>query len=255
MEKHLTISIVTACFNSQATIGEAIVTLKEQTWSQVEHVVVDGASTDATLEIARNTLDAGDILISEPDKGIYDALNKGIAQASGDVIGFLHSDDLYAKSDVLSQVAALFSDPQVGAVYGDLQYVQANNTKKIIRYWKSGPFNRKKLKRGWMPPHPTFFMRREYYQELGGFDLSYRIAGDYDAMLRYLASDKVKVKYLPQVIVKMRVGGASNGSFVQILRKTKEDIAAMRHNGINPWVALPWKNMSKVPQFIKARLS
>ncbi|MCE9681669.1 glycosyltransferase family 2 protein [Halomonas alkalisoli] len=255
MDKSLTISVITACFNSEETIGDAIATLKQQTWPAVEHVVVDGASKDGTVAIARNTLGDSDILISEPDQGIYDALNKGIAHASGEVVGFLHSDDLYAHDEVLSRVAACFADPAVGAVYGDLQYVQADKTERVIRHWKSGPFNRGKLKRGWMPPHPTFFMRRELYRELGGFDLAYRIAGDYDAMLRYLGSEKVKVVYLPEVLVKMRVGGASNGSLKQILHKSREDIAAMRNNGINPIVALPCKNLSKLPQFIKARLS
>ncbi|QOR39074.1 glycosyltransferase [Billgrantia diversa] len=255
MDKPLTFSVITACFNSQATIGEAIVTLKQQTWSDVEHVVIDGASKDATVVIARSTLGDSDVLVSEPDFGIYDALNKGIAQARGEVIGFLHSDDLYAHTDVLSRVAACFNDPGVGAVYGDLQYVEAANTERVIRHWSAGTFNRDKLKFGWMPPHPTFFMRRELYQEMGGFDLAYRIAGDYDAMLRYLKNEKFKVAYLPEVLVKMRVGGASNGSVRQILRKSREDITAMRNNGINPLVALPCKNISKVPQFIKARLS
>lgn len=255
MDKPPTFSVITACFNSQSTIGEAIATLKQQTWSDVEHLVIDGASKDATVAIARSTLGDSDVLVSEPDGGIYDALNKGIAQARGEVIGFLHSDDLYAHTDVLSRVAACFNDPSVGAVYGDLQYVQADNPERIIRHWKAGPFKRDKLKFGWMPPHPTFFMRRELYRELGGFDLAYRIAGDYDAMLRYLKNEEVKVAYLPEVLVRMRVGGASNGSLKQILRKSREDIAAMRKNGINPVVALPCKNLTKVPQFIKARLS
>ncbi|WP_444677791.1 glycosyltransferase family 2 protein [Halomonas sp. E19] len=255
MAKPLTISVITACFNSQATIGEAIATLKEQTWPSVEHVVIDGGSKDATVAIARETLEEGDVLVTEPDQGIYDALNKGIAHASGEVVGFLHSDDLYANSEVLSRIAECFTDPAVGAVYGDLQYVQADNPERVIRHWKSGQYNPNKLKRGWMPPHPTFFMRRELYRELGGFDLAYRISGDYDAMLRYLSSEKVRVIYLPEVLVKMRVGGASNGSLKQILNKSREDIAVMRNNGINPIVALPCKNLSKLPQFIKARMS
>ncbi|WP_204758421.1 glycosyltransferase family 2 protein [Halomonas urmiana] len=250
MSESLTISVITACFNSQATIGEAIATLKRQRWPHIEHVVIDGASKDDTVAVARQTLGEGDVLVSEPDRGIYDALNKGIDRASGEVVGFLHSDDLYAHDEVLSRVAACFEDPTVGAVYGDLQYVDAADTGRVIRHWTSGAFSHGKLKRGWMPPHPTFFMRRELYQELGGFDLGYQIAGDYDALLRYLASEKVKVTYLPEVLVKMRVGGASNGSLKQILRKSREDVAAMRNNGINPLVALPYKNLSKLPQFL-----
>ncbi|MEP4558935.1 glycosyltransferase family 2 protein [Cobetia amphilecti] len=244
------ISVVTACFNSQATIGEAIATLKRQSWGNVEHVVIDGASKDDTVEVARKTLGPVDVLVSEPDKGIYDALNKGIVNSTGDIVGFLHSDDLYAHDEVLSRVAACFEDPEIGAVYGDLQYVKAANTTHVIRHWKSGSFSTDKLKYGWMPPHPTFFMRRELYEELGGFDLAYRIAGDYDALLRYLASDKVKVHYLPEVLVKMRLGGASNGSLKQIIRKSREDISAMMKNGVNPVLALPYKNLSKLPQFM-----
>lgn len=250
MENQLKISVVTACFNSQATIGEAIATLKRQSWGNVEHVVIDGASKDDTVEVARRTLGPVDVLVSEPDKGIYDALNKGIVNSTGDIVGFLHSDDLYAHDEVLSRVAACFEDPEIGAVYGDLQYVKAANTAHVIRHWKSGSFSTGKLKYGWMPPHPTFFMRRELYEELGGFDLAYRIAGDYDALLRYLASDKVKVHYLPEVLVKMRLGGASNGSLKQIIRKSREDISAMMKHGVNPVLALPYKNLSKLPQFM-----
>jgi len=254
MSEPLKISVITACFNSQSTIGEAIATLKHQTWQNVEHVVIDGASKDDTVSVARQTLGEGDVLVSEPDRGIYDALNKGLHHASGDVVGFLHSDDLLAHDEVLTKIAACFNDPSVGAVYGDLQYVNAADPGRVIRQWTSGHFSKTKLRRGWMPPHPTFFMRRELYQELGGFDLSYRISGDYDALLRYLSSENVKVAYLPEVLVKMRVGGASNGTLKQILRKSREDVTAMRSNGINPLLALPCKNLSKLPQFVKARL-
>lgn len=250
MSETLKISVITACFNSQATIGEAIATLKHQSWPEVEHVVIDGASKDETVAVAQRTLGNEDVLVSEPDRGIYDALNKGIERASGEVIGFLHSDDLYAHDEVLANVAACFNDPMVGAVYGDLQYVDSEDTERVIRHWVAGTFSQSKLKLGWMPPHPTFFMRRELYQDLGGFDLGYLIAGDYDALLRYFASEKVRATYLPEVLVKMRVGGASNGSLKQILRKSREDVAAMRKNGINPLVALPCKNLSKLPQFL-----
>lgn len=253
MSELLKISVITACFNSEATIGEAIATLKRQSWDNIEHVVIDGLSQDATVEIASKTLGDGDVLVSEKDQGIYDALNKGIQHASGDVVGFLHSDDLYANNEVLAKVARCFDDPRVGAVYGDLQYVNAVSPDKVIRHWRSGVFSVGKLKRGWMPPHPTFFMRRDLYRELGGFDLSYRIAGDYDSLLRYLSSEKVKAAYLPEVLIKMRVGGASNGSVKQIIRKSREDISAMRKNGINPLIALPCKNLSKLPQFFSGR--
>ncbi|NYT74382.1 glycosyltransferase [Halomonas sp. QX-2] len=247
------ISVITACFNSQKTIAEAIESLKRQSWPFIEHLVIDGASQDASVAIASKTLGDGDVLISEPDRGIFDALNKGLQRASGDVIGFLNSDDLFAHDNVLRRVAACFNDPNVGAVYGDLQYVDADDTERVIRYWKSGTFSRRKLQRGWMPPHPSFFMRREFYEDLGGFDPAYRISGDYDSLLRYLSSEMFSVVYLPEVLVKMRVGGASNGSLKAILRKSSEDIKAMRNNGVNPLIALPYKNFSKLPQFLGVR--
>lgn len=244
-----TFSIITACFNSERTIGDAIASLKGQTWPGIEHVVIDGASRDATVAIARERLSPNDVLISEPDQGIFDALNKGLARASGDVIGFLNSDDLLADEHVLAKVADCFESDAVGAVYGDLQYVSASDPSHVIRHWRSGDFQRPKLRRGWMPPHPTFFMRRELYQTLGGFDASFRIAGDYEALLRYLSHEALTIRYIPDVLVRMRLGGASNGSLKAILNKSREDVRAMRKNGINPLLALPWKNLSKLPQF------
>ncbi len=248
----LKISVVTACYNSEATIAHAISSLKSQTWSMIEHVVIDGASSDKTQSIARATLGDGDVFLSEPDQGIYDALNKGIGRSTGDVVGFLHSDDFLAHDDVLARVVACF-EQGFDAVYGDLQYVDAGDPSRVIRNWVSGEFQRDRLKLGWMPPHPTFFMKRQLYKKLGVFDTQFRIASDYDSLLRYLGDLTVKVGYIPEVLVKMRVGGASNGSIKQILRKSKEDIAAMRKNGINPFIALPYKNVSKLPQFLKAK--
>lgn len=243
------ISIITASFNSEKTIGAAIASLKCQSWPAIEHVVIDGLSRDATVDIARQTLTDSDILVTEPDRGIFDALNKGLFKATGNVVGFLNSDDLLADSQVLSKVAACFEDPEIGAVYGDLQYVSSSDPDKVIRHWKSGTFERHKLRRGWMPPHPTFYMRRELYRLLGGFDESYRIAGDYEALLRYLNHESLHIRYLPEVLVKMRLGGASNGSLKAVVNKSREDYRAMRQNGINPFLALPCKNFSKITQF------
>lgn len=252
MERCTKISVVTACFNSERTIGDSIASLKRQSWPHVQHVVIDGASKDDTVAVARKTLAEGDVLVSEPDKGIYDALNKGIQNSTGDVVGFLHSDDFFAHEHVLAKVAACFDDPSIGAVYGDLEYVGAQDPKKVVRQWRSGAFSTGKLRCGWMPPHPTFFMRRSFYEELGGFDLSYRIAGDYDSLLRYLSDDRLFTTYLPEVLVKMRVGGASNRSIRQMIIKSLEDARAMRANGVNPLIALPYKNFSKIPQFLGA---
>ena len=241
-------SIVTACYNSGTTIAHAISSLKRQTWSDVEHIVIDGASSDGTQEIVMSTLSPQDIFVSERDNGIYDALNKGIYHSSGDVIGFLHSDDFLANDSVLQRVAEFFLVSGADAVYGDLQYVKASDSFQIVRDWRSGKFSLAKLRRGWMPPHPTFFMRREFYERLGVFDTRFRIASDYDSLLRYLSEPSLKVAYLPEVLVKMRVGGASNGSLKQVFRKSREDFAIMKKNGLNPYIALPYKNLSKLSQ-------
>lgn len=251
MSTELKFSIITACFNSSRTIAEAISSLKSQTWSDVEHIVIDGASSDDTANIARLTLGAKDVLVSEPDNGIYDALNKGIRHSSGDVIGFLHSDDFLANEAVLQQVAEIFLQSNVDAVYGDLLYVNAVNPSRIVRHWRAGEFSRLKLHRGWMPPHPTFFMRRDLYKILGAFNTDYVIASDYESLLRYLSYPSLKVKYIPEVLVKMRIGGASNGSLKQIIRKSREDFSVMKKYGLNPYIALPYKNFSKIPQFFK----
>ena len=249
MSIQLKFSIITACYNSGETIGHTIASLKSQTWPEVEHVVIDGGSSDETQNIARSTLELHDVFVSEPDNGIYDALNKGVSLSSGDVIGFLHSDDFLANKFVIQRVAEQFLNNNADAVYGDLHYVNAKDPSHIIRHWRSGEFSRAKLNCGWMPPHPTFFMKRDLYEKFGAFDTGFRIASDYDSLLRYLSNSSIKVVYIPEVLVKMRVGGASNGSVKQIINKTREDFLVMKKNRINPYFALPYKNLSKISQF------
>jgi len=245
------ISVITAVYNARETVAEAIESVLSQDYADVELVVIDGASTDGTKELLELYRDRIGVFISEPDHGIYDALNKGIQHATGDVVGFLHADDLFADSAVLSTVAAAFSDTNVDAVYGDLEYVSKAEPDKVVRYWNSGTFSLSKLKHGWMPPHPTFYVRRSVYEKQGSFDTSFSIAADYDCMLRFLGRVKVKVSYIPQVMVKMRLGGASNRSLANIIRKSKEDYRALHHNGVGGLWALFWKNLSKLPQFFK----
>lgn len=189
------------------------------------------------------------MLVSERDGGIYDALNKGIERASGDVIGFLHADDMYAHRDVLSHVAAAFSNPAVGAVYGDLQYVRQGDVSHIVRHWQSAAFNKRRLAQGWMPPHPTLYVRREWYQRIGGFDTSYRIAADYYSILQLFSQPDLNPVYLPEVMIKMRLGGASNKSLSNILRKSREDLRALQQSGAGGLGTLVRKNMSKIGQF------
>jgi glycosyltransferase len=246
----LKFSIITAVFNRDATIGQAIESVVTQSYSDIEHLVIDGASTDGTLEVIHALQHPGMRITSEPDYGIYDALNKGIAAATGDVIGIMHSDDFFAHSDVLDSVAKYFDKTDSDAVFGDLDYVSAQNPDKIIRHWRSGTYSRQKLTRGWMPPHPALFVRREVVERYGDYDTSYRIAADYDAILRWFWTGNISAAYIPEVLVKMRVGGESNRSIGRIVNKSKEDYRALRSNGVGGLGTLAWKNLSKLPQFL-----
>lgn len=190
------------------------------------------------------------VLISEADSGIYDALNKGIARASGDIIGLMHADDFYAAPKVLEWVVQAFENPEVDAVYGDLEYVQQADVTRTIRRWRSSPFDARKLSWGWMPPHPTLYVRRGWYERIGAFDPSYRIAADYDFILRLFSQPEFRAIHIPEVFVKMRLGGVSNRSVRNITQKSREDYRALRQNRIGGIGALAWKNLSKIGQFM-----
>ena len=189
------------------------------------------------------------VWLSEPDKGIYDALNKGLVRATGDVIGLMHSDDFFADEQVLVRVAAAFEDPDVDAAYGDLDYVARDDTSRIVRRWRAGEYQPARLARGWMPPHPTLYLRRSVIERWGGYNTRYQIAADYDAILRYFGQGKIRAAYIPHVLVKMRVGGESNRSLAKIWLKTGEDYSALRRNGVGGVGALAWKNLGKLGQF------
>lgn len=241
------LSIITATWNSAETLPATLESIASQTYSNFELIVVDGGSTDNTLKIIRSS-NIVSRWVSEKDNGIYDALNKGISMAQGEYIGFMHSDDIYAAPNSLELVSKkLEGDPD--AIYADLQYVNKADTNIIVRHWKSGEFDFNKLKWGWMPPHPTFVMKRTLYERFGCFDLSYKIAADYDSIVRYLYVNKVKPLYLSDVIVKMRVGGASNRSMANIIQKSKEDLSVMRAAKIPITSGIIGKNLSKIPQF------
>jgi len=239
------ISIVTAVFNREATVGQAMESVQAQDYAKIEHLIQDGGSKDGTLETVKRLADHRTIVISARDEGIYDSINKGISRATGDVIGLLHSDDYLTSSSVIAKVADAFADPSIDGVYGDLDYVAADDTGRVIRHWKSGIFSPEKLRRGWMPPHPTVYLRREVFERLGVYDTSYQIAADYDAMLRYLGKGAIRLHYIPEVLVKMRVGGASNRSFGHIIQKSREDYRALRKNEIGGLRALFLKNSSQ----------
>ena len=244
------ISIITAVYNRENTVGQTMRSVQAQNYADIEHVIQDGGSTDDTLGIVKGLADDRTNIISAPDEGIYDAINKGISTATGDVIGLLHSDDFLSSKSVIAKVADALADPRIDGVFGDLDYVAAEDTDRVIRHWKSGAFSQEKLRRGWMPPHPTVYLRRDVFERFGLYDTTYQIAADYDAMLRYLGTGGVRLGYIPEVLVKMRVGGVSNRSLWHIMQKTREDYRALRTNGIGGIGALSWKNISKVSQFV-----
>ena len=246
------ISIITATYNCRETLLDCLASIASQTYDQIEHIVVDGASQDGTCDVIQKNIDQIKTFKSEPDTGIYDALNKGICLANGDVIGFLHADDIYACDDVLATIAKAFQDPSICAVYGDLEYVKSSDLNKVVRRWQSKPYDKKDLARGWMPPHPTLYVRREWYQKIGGFNTTYRIAADYVSVLQLFTDPNFKTRYCAKVFVKMRMGGVSNKNLGTIIRKTTEDWRALRQCGfglMGTLKSLFWKNFSKLFQF------
>jgi glycosyltransferase involved in cell wall biosynthesis len=245
------ISIITITFNSAHTLRDTLISVQQQDFKLIEHIIVDGSSVDDTLRIAREFPHIAKI-ISEKDNGVYEAMNKGIALASGEVIGILNSDDVYATSGVISQVMKEFEDDRIDVVYADLQYVHADDFNRVIRTWKTGKLKRKSFYYGWMPPHPTFFVRKKIYDELGLFNTTLRSAADYEMMLRILLKHQVPSKYIPQVIVKMRSGGMSNSSLRNRIRANKEDRLAWKLNGLKPYFfTLYAKPIRKIVQYIK----
>jgi len=247
------ISIITATYNSEATIESCMRSVLEQTYDAIEYVIIDGNSKDETVAIAKQLQTAfpkvAITIVSEADKGIYDALNKGVTKATGDVIGFVHSDDLLAKDTIITGIVNKFKNKNIDGVYGDLHYVDKNNISKVIRTWKSCDFKPSLLKNGWMPAHPTLFLKKEVYTKHGNFNLSYKIAADYDFMLRILKDETLKFAYFSKVITKMRVGGASNRSIQNIIQKTKEDYKAVTTNHVGGLFTILRKNTSKIKQF------
>lgn len=227
------ISIITVCYNSAETIGDTLRSVREQTYGDIEHIVIDGGSNDNTLSVVKTEGSHVAKVVSERDNGIYDAMNKGIALATGVIIGFINADDFYSSPKVLADVASLFDDSKVDACYGDLCYVKQDNTGVVVRYWQSSDFRPGTFEAGWCPPHPTFFVRREIYERFGLFDLSYRIAADVELMMRFLEVHRVRAKYLPEVLVKMRMGGTTNRNLSNIVKQNREVLRALKQHGLS----------------------
>lgn len=243
------LSIITVAFQAERTIARAAASVlgQRQTGFELEYIVVDGASQDGTLAALEPYRGQIDQLISEPDEGLYDAMNKGWQAATGDFVGFLNADDAYADDYVLARVAAVAAG--VGGVYGDLVYVDGE---QVTRHWVSGAYRPGAFRRGWMPPHPTFFARREAFAKWGGFRTELRSAADYELMLRFIHVHGLPLAYVPEVLVRMEVGGVSNASWRHRLRANREDRKAWELNGLRPWPWTRWlKPLRKMGQFIK----
>ena len=247
------ISIITVTKNSQKYLEKNILSVVNQNYKKYEHIIIDGKSTDNTLSIIKEYSSKRKI-ISEHDKGIYDAMNKGIKLVEGDIIGFLNSDDFYANNDILSKVANIFkNNPSLDACYADLIYTDQNDISKNIRYWKSSKFTPGLFSKGWIPPHPTFFVRSSVYEQFGNFNLSYHIASDVELMMRFIEVHKINVRYIPELWVKMRMGGTTNNSFKNIFIQNKEILYALNsHNLSNNLISFyVHKIISRSLQFLK----
>lgn len=245
------ISLITICFNSQKTLEETILSVLGQDYSDIEYIIKDGGSTDGTLAIIEKY--KGQVkFISKPDLGIYDAMNQGLSLCTGDVIGIINSDDFFPDKQVVSRVANVLQNESIGAVYGDLEYVSANDTTKIERHWTANPYDKSNFLKGWMPPHPTFFIRKVFYEKYGVFNPEFKSAGDYELMLRMLYKNDISTAYIPKVQMKMRAGGMSNMSIKNRIRANMEDRKAWKLNGLKPrWYTLWQKPLSKVFQWLK----
>lgn len=226
------ISIITVCFNSARTIKDTIFSVASQKGVDIEHIIVDGASSDGTVDIIKGHRSVSKF-VSERDKGIYDAMNKGIALATGDVIGTLNADDFYMNDHVLEEVAKVFLDTSIEACYGDLVYVSQNDVNQVVRFWKSNDYEPELFKSGWMPAHPTFFVRKSVYERLGNFNLDYKIAADFELLFRFIEQNSIKTKYIPKVLVKMRLGGTTNKNLSNVIAQNKEIIAILRKHYID----------------------
>jgi len=249
----LKISIITVVWNNANTIRDAIDSVLNQTYENIEYIVIDGASSDGTIDIVKNYGDKISKFVSKKDNGLYDAMNKGIKLATGDIIGILNSDDVYFDKYVIENVVKRFEEKLVDSVYGDLYYVEENDLNKVQRYWKSSDFKQGGFAKGWHPPHPTFFVKRKVYEKYGLFNLEMKVSADFELMLRFLEKYDISTTYLPKVLVRMRTGGESNKSIKNIIAGNKSILKAFDKNGIkvNKLMYVFYRFIPKIIQMIK----
>ena len=246
------VSIITICYNSGKTLEDTLKSIAGQTYGDIEYIIIDGASKDNTLSIINKHRSTVNILISEPDEGIYDAMNKGIKRATGDIIGILNSDDVYFDKDAVKNVVDSFIVTGADAVFGDLHYVKANDINSVVRFWKASPYKLNAFSKGWHPPHPTFFVKRNVYDNYGVFDVSFDVSADFELMLRFIGKHQIKTHYLPLVLVKMRTGGESNKSIKNIITGNRNIARAFKKNNLSYPVYYPIARLlPKLLQFVK----
>jgi glycosyltransferase involved in cell wall biosynthesis len=253
MPAMMKLSIITVCYNSEETISDTLRSIEKQTYNNIEYIIIDGGSTDGTVDLIKKS-PAVTHYVSESDDGIYDAMNKGIKMATGDVIGTLNADDFYTDQNVLTRISEYFQDDAVDAVYADLIYVNQLETDKTVRLWKSESYRPCLFKQGWVPPHPTFFARKKVYDNFGYFNLKYQLAADFELLFRLVEVKKIKTVHIPHVLVKMRMGGATNKSFRNIFVQNKEILSVLKAHYSN-FSAIKWviyKGLDRVAQFVRS---
>jgi glycosyltransferase involved in cell wall biosynthesis len=247
----MTISIITATFNSATTLRDTLDSVAGQDHPSVEHIIVDGKSTDSTVDIIKSYLHVAN-WVSETDRGLYDAINKGIGMSKGDVVGILNSDDFYPRNTVLSDIARAFEDPEVDAIIGDIAFVRPENLDKVIRHYSSARFHPRKFAAGYMPAHPSFYVRKKYYDAYGLYKLDYKIAADYELLMRFMHTHGIRFKYLPEILVYMRTGGVSNATPMSRYVLNQEIVRACAENGVRTSMArLSLKYFNKIFEYIK----
>jgi glycosyltransferase involved in cell wall biosynthesis len=248
----LKVNIITVCLNNAGTIEDTIISVQSQIYPSLEYIIIDGASTDGTIRVIEKYKTGVNKFISEKDEGIYFAINKGIKLAKGDIIGILHGDDFYVSNDIITKVVHAFETSGADCVYGDLQYVERNDPEKIVRHWIAGPYKKGLFLKGWMPPHPAFFIKKNCIEKYGNYNTSLYLASDYEFMLRMIHKHGIKTHYIPEVLAKMKTGGASNKSIINRIKNNLEDRRAWKINNIRPNIfTLIVKPISKIGQFFK----
>ncbi len=249
------VSIITVCFNSEKTIRETIESVINQTYSNIEYVIIDGSSTDNTLNIINEYKNKISKIISEKDLGIYFAMNKGILHSTGDIIGFLNSDDIFSSNNIIEEILANFNMKNIDIVYGDLIYVKKEDPKTAIRYWLSSKYDKNSLLKGWMPAHPTFYVKKDLYNKYGSFNTKYKISADYDLMIRFLKnSTPCHVLYIPKILIYMRTGGESNRSLQSIIKANIESMQSLKENGFRLFFIIGvLKPIRKIFQFFRSK--